>query len=157
MTSRRWRWRAAGAAAAYVVLEVVFTIADFEPDPLRLALLVVAVVAGLGLVSDAFGHAAPPWPLEADVQPTPPVGDPRLTQYVSLVEAHLAARGTDRALRDRLAVLTEQALRQRHGLGRRDPGAADLLDAHLLDVIDGPPRRLGLDEIDRCLTTIEEL
>jgi hypothetical protein len=76
---------------------------------------------------------------------------------VGVVESHLSARGTDRALRDRLGVLADQTLRQRHGLGRHDAGAAALLGPDLTDVLDGPGRQLGLADVDRFLTMIEEL
>lgn len=157
MRSRRWLGRAALALTAYVALEVLFKLGDLHPDALRLALLVAACAALLSLVSDALGATAPPWPLEADLQPLPALGDPRLARDVGVVESHLAARGTDRALRERLGVLSDQALRQRHGLGRHDPAAADLLGPYLTEVLDGPPRPLGLADIERCLTTIEEL
>lgn len=157
MMSRRWLVRAGLALTAYVALEVLLAVGGLHPDALRLALLVAACGALLSLVSDALGGTAAPWPLEADLQPVPAPGDPRLARDVGVVESHLAARGTDRALRERLGVLADQALRQRHGLGRHDPGAADLLDPYLTQVLDGPPRHLGVADVERCLIAIEEL
>ena len=78
-------------------------------------------------------------------------------RYVGLLEAHLSARSDDAALRDRLGALTDQVLRQRHGIRLDDPRASELLGPDVADVLAGSPRRLGLAEIDRCLTRIEDL
>jgi hypothetical protein len=45
----------------------------------------------------------------------------------------------------------------RHDLSRHDPEAVALLGAELQRVMTEPPRRLGVDEIDRCLRRIEDL
>ena len=155
--SGRWGRRLAGALAAFVALEVLLTLIDADPEPLRLALLVATCTALLGLVYDALNVAEPSWRVEVDRPSARDSGDPRLVRNVGLIEAHLSARTPDHALRDRLAVLTDQVLRQRHGVGRTDPGAAVLLGPELTDVLTGPPRRLSRAQIDRCLTIIEEL
>ena len=124
---------------------------------MRLALLVATCTALLGLVFDALDGGEPSWEVEVEQPSVRDSGDPRLVRYVALLEAHLSSRTADHALRDRLAVLTDQVLRQRHGLGRDDPAAAALLGPELTDVLTGPPRRLSRAQIDRCLTTIEEL
>ncbi|MFC7496888.1 MULTISPECIES: hypothetical protein [unclassified Nocardioides] len=153
----RWGPRVIGAAAAFLGFEVLLTAIDADPDPLRLALLVAVCTALLGLVLDALGGTEPSWGVDVERPSVRDSGDPRLVRYVALIEAHLSARTAEHALRDRLALLTDQVLRQRHGLRRDDPEAAALLDPTLRDVLSGPPRRLARAEIDRCLTAIEEL
>jgi hypothetical protein len=156
MSGRWWR-RVLGAAVVFIGLEVLLTLIDADPDPVRLSLLVAICTALLGLMVDALGGAEPSWRVEVERPSVRESGDPRLVRYVALLEAHLSSRTAEHALRDRLAVLTDQVLRQRHGLRRDDPRAVALLDPVLVGVLSGPPRRLGRAEIDRCLTAIEEL
>jgi hypothetical protein len=153
----RWWRRLAGGLAAFAVLEVVLVLADTDPDAVRLALLVAICVCVLGLVPDALGETTPSWEVEVERSSGRDTGDPRLGRYVNLLEAHLSARSHDTALRHRLDVLADQVLRQRYGVSRDDPRAAELLGPELVDVLTGPTRRLAPAEIDRCLTRIEEL
>ena len=133
---RRWRGRIVGALLLYAVLEVVLSLTDYAPDPLRLALLVGLCVAALGLLRDSLGDSAPLWAAEP-VQPVVPEGsDARLAAYVHLVEDHLTSRTPDGALRDRLVTLSDQ---------------------RLADDLAGPPRRLSPAEIDDYLRRIEDL
>ena len=44
-----------------------------------------------------------------------------------------------------------------HGVRRDDPRAAALLGPELVRDLDGPPRRLSLDEVESHLTRIEAL
>jgi hypothetical protein len=111
----------------------------------------------LGLVLDTLSEGGPTWTVEVERPSVREGGDPRLARYVNLVEAHLSARTADAALRDRLATLTDQVLRQRHAVHRGDPRAEALVGPDLTDVLDGPVRRLSPADIDRCLTRIEEL
>jgi hypothetical protein len=157
LTSGRWPMRIAGGLAAYVGFGALLVLIKAEPDPLRLALRVATCTAILGLVHDALDGGEPTWHVEVERPSVRDSGDPRLVRYVALLEAHQSSRTSDHALRDRLAVLTDQVLRQRRGLGRDDPEAAALLGPELTDVLTGPPRRLSRAEIDRCLTIIEEL
>jgi hypothetical protein len=153
----RW-WRRAGAGlVVFVGLEVGLGIAGTGPDPIRLALLVATTVGVLGLALDALSDPAPSWDLPNERPSVRDGGDPRLGLYVNLIDAHLAARADDAALRDRLGTLADQVLRQRHGVRREDPRAAGLLGAELTAVLSGPVRRLSPADIDRCLTRIEEL
>lgn len=154
---RRWWRRAAGAAAVFVGLEVLLTLIDAGPDAVRLALLVGTCTALLGLLLDALGGGEPSWRVEVERPSVWESGDPRLVRYVGVIEAHLAARNDDHALRDRLSVLTDQVLLQRHGLHRDDPRAESLLGPELAAVLSGPARRLRPDDIDRYLTLIEEI
>ena len=154
---RRWLRRAGAALLAFVVLEVVLGLAEVGPDSLRLALLVATTVAVLGLALDALSDPPPAWDVEVERPSVRDGGDPRLGLYVNLIEAHLAARTDDAALRDRLRTLADQVLRQRHGVRREDPRAAELLGPELTTVLTGPVRRLSPADVDRCLTRIEEL
>ena len=153
----RWWRRTAGAALVFVVLEVVLVLVGSDPDPLRLALLVATCAALLALLLDALGGGEPPWRVDVERPSLREGGDPRLARDVAVVEDHLAARDDDRALRDRLAVLAEQVLRQRHGVHRDDPAAEARLGPELTALLTGPPRRMRPAEIDHVLTLIEEL
>ncbi|HEU5038800.1 MAG TPA: hypothetical protein VFT70_17470 [Nocardioides sp.] len=156
-SSRRW-WRRAGAAVlVFVVLEVVLVLAHTGPDAVRLALLVATCVGVLGLVLDTLSDGSPTWIVEVERPSARTSGDPRLARYVNLIEAHLSARNDDSALRDRLATLTDQVLRQRYGVHRGDPRAEALVGPELAAVLDGPVRRLSPADIGRCLTRIEDL
>jgi hypothetical protein len=155
--SRHWWRRSAAGLAAFLVVGGVLTVIDADPDPLRLALLVATCTVLLGLVSDALDESEPSWSVEVEHPSVRESGDSRLARHVALIEAHLSSREPDRALRDRLGVLTDQVLRQRHGLGRGDPAGAALVGPELGEVLTGPPRRLSPGEIADCLTTIEEL
>lgn len=157
LVSGRWLRRVVGGLAAYAGFGAVLALIKADPDPVRLALLVATCTAILGLVRDALEGSEPTWHVEVERPSARDSGDPRLVRYVALLEAHLSSRTTDHALRDRLAVIADQVLRQRHGLGRDDPAAAAILGPELAGVITGPPRTLSRAEIDRCLTIIEEL
>lgn len=157
MSGGRWWRRAAAAVAVFAVLYPLLVVVDAGPDPLRLGLLVVVSVAVLGLLRDALADQGASWTVDLDLPSVRHAGDPRLARYVNLVEAHLAARTDDAALRDRLRVLASQVLRQRYGLERDDPRAAELLGPDLTAVLDGPVRRLRLTDVDHHLTRIEEL
>lgn len=142
---------------AFGILEVVFTWVEFEPDALRLGLLVALCVAVLALVQESLSDRGPRWSVHAVRPLSPPGSDVRLAAYVRLIENHLTARTPDRVLRDRLAVLCDERLERRHGLRRHDPAAQALLGGNLLRDLEGPPRRLSRDEIDDYLRRIEEL
>jgi hypothetical protein len=153
----RWWHRLAGGVVAFVVLYVALVLAETDPDPLRLALLVAIAAGVLGLVLDALEDGSPSWDVPVERPSGRDTGDPRLGLYVNLLEAHLSARSRDATLRHRLGVLADQVLRQRYGVPRDDPRAAELLGPDLVAVLTGPDRRLEPAEIDRCLTRIEEL
>lgn len=157
MTARTWRRRLLGGAVAYAALEVGLELAKADPDPVRPAVLVACGVAVLGLLSDALADAEPSWDIEVEVPSLRERGDPQLRHYVGLIDAHLAARNPDPALRDRLRLLTAQVLAQRHAVSLENARGRELVGAELSAVIDGPPRRLTPAEIDRFLTQIEEL
>jgi hypothetical protein len=151
-----WR-RMAGAAALALVLYVGLLLLDFEPDPLRLTLLVLVGVAGLGLLADGLGNEDPSWTVDMVRWATPPGQDHGFATYVRMIEGHLTVDVPHGALRDRLGALAARRLEQRHGLSVDDPRAVALLGRELAAVLAGPPRRLGPAEIDRCVRRIEEL
>ena len=134
-TRRRWWWRAVGGLLLYAVLEIVFTVVDFAPDALRLALLVGVCVAAVGLVHDSMADSGPTWTAQPVQSLVPPGADPRLAAYVRLIEDHLTSRDPDSGLRDRLVALS---------------------DGRLTDDLAGPPRRLTTAQIDDYLRRIEE-
>lgn len=157
MRPRRWWRRLATGVALFAGLGVGSVAADFDPDPLRLGLVVALVVATWGLVLDSLADPGPSWTVEAAHPARPPGQDARTARNLSLLESHVTARTPDGALRDRLAALADLVLRQRHGVGREDPAAAALLGPDLTAVLDAPPRRLSRPEIERCVQRIEEL
>jgi hypothetical protein len=154
---RRWWRRLATGVALFAGLAAGSVAADFDPDPLRLGLVVALVVATWGLVLDSLADTGPSWTVEAAHPARPPGQDARTARNLSLLENHVTARAPDGALRDRLAALADLVLRQRHGVGREDPAAAALLGPDLTAVLDAPPRRLSRPEIERCVRRIEEL
>lgn len=159
MRPHRWVWRAVGGLVAFALLEVVLELTKTDPDPVRLALLVAICVGVLGMVRDALPDGTPSWEVVVERPSVRSSGDPRLSRYLNVLEAHLSARSHahDATLRDRIGVLADQVLRQRYGVSRDDPRAAELLGPDVVSALTGPARRLGPTEIDRCLTRIEEL
>jgi hypothetical protein len=154
---RRWARRAAGTVALVVLLDVVLTRFDFAPDHLRLALVVALGVAVTGLLIDSLAEGGSPWRVEPMSTGGATATDPHLASYVRILESHLTARGADTALRNRLAALCDERLARRHALTRDDPAAQALLGPELAGVLSGPPRRLTREQIDGCLSRIEEL
>ena len=153
----RWARRAAGAAALFLVLDIVLTLFDFAPDHLRLALLVALTVAVAGLVVDSLAESGPAWRIEPMGTGGVTATDPHLASYVRILESHLTARTSDTALRNRLAALCDERLARRHALTRDDPAAEALLGPGLLRDLAGPARRLRREEIDGHLRRIEQL
>jgi hypothetical protein len=154
---KRWARRAAGAAALFVVLDLVLTRFEFAPDHLRLALLVALAAAVTGLLTDSLAEGGSTWAGEPMGSGGATATDPHLASYVRVLESHLTARGADTALRDRLSALCDERLRRRHALSRDDPAAEALLGPELTGVLAGPPRRLRKEQIDDYLRRIEEL
>lgn len=153
----RGRWRAIGAVAAAAVLYVVLRLLDFDPDPLRLTLLVLVCLAASALFMDAFGGDEQGWDVAAVKWAPQPGLDHGFASYLRVLEGHLTVDVPDGVLRDRLAGLARLRLNERHGVTFTDPRADELLGPELTDVLTGPPRRLSRAEIDRCVRRIEEL
>ena len=153
----RGRWRVVWAVVAAVALYVVLSLLDFDPDPVRLTLLVLVCLAASALFMDAFGGDELGWDVEAVTWAPQPGLDHGFASYLRVLEGHLTVDVPDTVLRDRLAGLARMRLDQRHGLTFTDPRADELLGPELIAVLTGPPRRLSRAEIDRCVRRIEEL
>lgn len=160
MTSlvRRNRWVARGLLTLVVVLALVAVarIENTTPLLLPMVLLVGAVVAIAGLVIDSGGAAPAGWRIDTEYAGTTSGQDQGLAGNARLLENHMSARHADPLLQARLARMTDNRL-ARLGLRRGDPGVAQRLGPTLTAVLDGPPRRLQLDEIEECIRRIEEL
>ena len=70
---------------------------------------------------------------------------------------HLAARRPDDVLAGRLAGLTEQTLRARHGVDLDAPEAPALLGPDLVRLLAAPPPKMDHDDVARWLERIEDL
>jgi hypothetical protein len=156
---RRNRWTARALVATLVVLLLVAfaRIEHTTPLLLPMVLLVCAVVAIAGMVSDSGGTEPPAWEMGTDYTSGVASGqDVGLAGNIRLLENHLSARQADPLLRGRLARMTDERL-GRLGLRRGDPGVAARLGPTLTAVLDGPPRILRVEEIEECIRRIEEL
>lgn len=153
----RWWWRAGLGVLVFAAVEGVLWLIDGQADELRLALAVGLLVAAAALALDASQVAPAVWLTRPERESGLSRLDPRTSSYVRVIEGHLASRETDAALRARLRDLAEQTLRVRHGLSVTDAAAAPLLGAELHEVVTGPPRRLRLGAVERCVRRIEEL
>ena len=157
MGERRWWWRAFLVAVLAAATKGLAVITDTSVDHLRLVLVAAVVVAALGLVVDAAQVEPVGWHVPPERGDEQGSADPRTAAYLRILESHLTAREPGSALRDRLGDLADQALELRHDLSRADPAAATLLGPELVRVLNEPPRRLDLAEIDRCVRRIEDL
>jgi hypothetical protein len=153
----RRHWRAVGSVVAAAVLYVVLLLLDFEPDPVRLPLLVLVCLAASALFVDAFGGGEQGWDVVPVMWAPQPGLDHGFASYLRVLEGHLTVDVPDAVLQDRLAGLARMRLEQRHGMAFTDPRADELLGTELTAVLTGPPRRLSRAEIDRCVRRIEEL
>ena len=154
---RRWWWRALLGVLLFAAVRALAFITDTSVDHVRLVLVVAVFVAALGLVVDASQVESVRWHVTPERGDQHGSVDPRTASYLRILESHLTAREPGSALRDRLGDLVDQVLALRHDLSRHDPEAVALLGAELQRVMTEPPRRLGVDEIDRCLRRIEDL
>ena len=151
-----WGWLAA-TLVAYGGTWALMAGLDVSVRPGRLLLLVAVVTAVLGLVNIAVVGDGPDWSVDTIASVSQPGQDTRLGMYTRVISGHLDARQLDPALRDRFADLADRRLRQQHGVGLRDPGAARLLGDEVTAVLTGPVRRLTRAEIETCVRRIEEL
>ncbi len=152
----RWVQRAVLAAIVVALLAGFSAFEHATPLLLPMVLLVGAVVAILGLMIDSAGVVPPVWEISTDKAHPSAGQDGGLSSNVRLLENHLSARVPDPLLRARLVRLTDDRL-ARAGLRRADPGVADRLGPTLSGVLDGPPRRMRVAEIEECVRRIEEL
>jgi hypothetical protein len=151
-----WRWLA-GTAALFGLVWGLLAVLGTDPRPERVLLLVVLATSVLALVSVGLVSDGPDWSVYSVQSSTPTGQDARLGMYTRVIVGHLDARDIDAGLRDRFADLADRRLRQRHGVGLHDPGAAALLGDESYKILTGPARRLSRDEITRCVGRIEEL
>jgi hypothetical protein len=157
MNGRRWWWRVAGGLLAFTGIEVTMALIHGRADELRLALVVALVVCAAGLLADASPVEPAAWSDRDEAEAGLARLDPRTASYLRIIESHLSSREVDGALRNRLRELADQTLRARHDLTVDDPRAEELLGWELRRVLDEAPTKLDRDEIDRCVTRIEEL
>lgn len=157
MRTRTWVYRLLAALALTGVLFAFFVLVDFSPRLFPLLLLVLAGVALASLMYDALGDTPVSWQVPRQTFTGTPGQDHRTAAYLRLLEGNLTAAEPGPALRDRLARLADQRLRQRHGFGLGDPRCEELLGHDILTLLTGPPRRCSTRAIDQTLTRIEEL
>jgi hypothetical protein len=154
---RRWWWRRAGALIGFGAMEGLTLLIHGQADELRLALVVALVVCALALLVDATPVEPAVWSGRVEQEGGLARLDPRTASYLRILESHLFAREVDVSLRNRLRELTDQTLRARHDLTLDDPRAEELLGHELRRVLHEAPTPLDPDQIDRCVTRIEEL
>lgn len=153
---RRWLVRVGGLALLVVALYTGFAVFDYQPRLLPLALLTTVCVAAGWLAVDVLGDLGPSWDVAPLVHVVPPGEDARLGTNLRIVEGHVTSTTPDGALQRRLRQLVDLQL-GRHGLTVDDPRAAELIGAELLSVLEDPPRRLRVEEIERQVRRIEEM
>jgi hypothetical protein len=151
-----WRWLAV-TLLAFGATWGLMAAFDVHARPWRLLLLVAVVMAVLALANVSVVSEGPDWTVDSIQSIAPPGQDTRLGMYTRVISGHLDARRLDPSLRDRLADLADRRLRQRRGIGLRDPGAVDALGDDVSAILTGAPRRLSRAEIETCVRTIEEL
>jgi hypothetical protein len=152
-----WQARIISLLLLVAALYVGLTVFDYQPRLLPLALLVTVGVSVAWSAVDTLGELGPNWEVGRSSASLGPGQDARLATYLRIIESHTTSSAPDADLRDRLALLMDQRLAQRHDLDRRDPQARELVGADLLALVEGPARRMTYDEIDRHVRRIEEL
>jgi hypothetical protein len=154
---RRWWWRVAGGLIAFVAIEGAVLIIHGQADELRLALVIALVVCASALLIDAAPVEPAVWTGSVEPEGGLTQLDPRTAAYLRILESHLSAREVDVGLRNRLREIADQTLRARHDLTVDDPRSEELLGHELCRVLRENPTKLDTDQIDRCVTRIEEL
>ena len=155
--SGRWLLRLTSLALLVGALYAAFAVFDYQPRLLPLALLATVCVASGWLCVDVLGDLGPSWDV-APLKHVVPLGeDARLGTNLRIVEGHVTSPQPDGALQHRLRQLTDLQLTQHHGLTVDDPRAAYLVGPELQSVLDDPPRRLRVEEIERHVRRIEEM
>ncbi len=154
---RRWAGFVLLAAIVYAGLLLATRLLKWEPDPIRLGLVVTLGLSVIWLVLAVLRPAGPSWIVDSVAPTGPPGRDAVFSTYLRLIDSHLTMASPDGVLRDRLAGLADRRLRQHHGFGLDDPRAHALLGDDLASAFERPPRRMSLAELDRHVTRIEEL
>ena len=152
-----------GAVLVAVLTWLVLVLLQFEPDPVRVLLIVALVAAVSHLLGEALGAQEPmvrQWMTDVEESVRPAGQDARLSFLVRVLTQHQVARHPDGHLAECLTELADRRLQQRHGVRReQEPErAAQLLGPDLSRVLtEAPGRRLSPAEIDRHLRRIEDL
>jgi hypothetical protein len=155
--SARWWWRLLGGLLVFAGVEAAVRLVHASADEVRLVLVVALVTGAVAVLVDASVVAPAVWSTHVGGESGLGRLDPRTAWYLRLLEAHLSAREADGALREQLRELADQTLRARHDLTADDPRAEELLGDEVRRILSEPPRRLPLQEIERCVTRIEAL
>ena len=152
-----------GAVLIAVLTWLFLVVLSFEPDPVRVLLIVALVVAVSQLLGDTLGTEEPTlrlWAIDVPDSARPAGQDARLSFLVRVLSQHQVARHPDAHVAECLTELADRSLQQRRGVRREeDPErAAELLGPDLTRFLgEAPGRRLSPAEIDRHLRRIEEL
>ena len=157
MTGARWWVRLVVLVASVTAVLWFGERFELDPDPVRVLLVTAAVVVLIGLLLDATPQPTPTWRIEESHLGDVHRRDPRTAANLRVLEHHLGTDRIDAGLRDRLAALTEQVLRVRHDERPETAQAYRLMGPELTRIVSDPPRRLGRDEIERCVRRIEEM
>ncbi len=157
MKRSQWWGRAATAIFVFAGTFIVAAQLHWDPEPVRLALVIGVAVALLELVVGVLDAPRSSWHVDAVVPSGQPGRDARFATYLRIVEGHLSAKTPGPVLQNRLAALADRRLMLHHGVRRDDPRAAALLGPELVRDLDGRTRRLSLDEVESHLTRIEAL
>lgn len=155
--SQRWLLRGLGILGAVLLLLLPLTWLDFDPDPLRLALVVSLSLLAYWTILDALLEPAPPWWVHRANQVTPVGADQRLGRYANIVEDHLTAQRPNEAVRFQLTRLASSAVWQHHGLTLDDPRVADVLGDQVLSMLRTPDRPFTLAELQQVVSALEGL
>jgi hypothetical protein len=123
----------------------------------RLALVIGVTAALVELVVSVLDPPRSSWHVDSVFVSTQPGRDAHFAIYLRILESNLSAKTPGPVLQNRLAALADRRLMLHHGLRRDDPRGAALLGPELVRDLDGPPRRLSLDEVESHLTRIEAL
>ena len=154
---RPWWLRIGLVAAVAGSITIAGILLELDPEPLRVFAIVALVAALSGLVVDSVPEHPPSWRVDGVSRGDVRGRDARTAGNLGLLESHLTSRQAEPHLRDRLARLAEQNLRVRHGVAPETARARELMGPELTAVVTSPPRRLRREELERCVTRIENL
>ena len=157
MRRSQWWGRAVVAIFGYVATYSLAEQWHWDPEPVRLALVVGLGLALLELGVSAIDAPRSSWKVDSVVPSAQPGRDAQLASYLRILEGQLTAKTPGPVLQNRLAALADRRLMLHHGVRRDDPRAVAMLGPELMRDLDGAPRRLSLDEVERHLTRIEDL
>ena len=152
----RWVVRAVLVGLGIAGLTAFALVEDTRPRVVPTVLLVAAMVAIYGMLTDTGGTEPANWAPAVESAVSPSGQDSGLAGNMRLLENHLSSREVDPHLQARLARMTDDRL-ARLGLSRGDADVARRLGPTLSEVLASPPRRLKRAEVEECIRRIEEL